>query len=170
MTSKRGTGRTGSNTSHRKATSVGGKTTASATPRSNEARAQLRTVDPAPEMATDTAPEAIMSEVADTQAAPAEKTGPFKRQDLIDAVCARSSVKRTDIKILIDLTLEELGRAMDEQTDLALAPLGKLTIKRRRPETGLADILTVKLRRARGAGDTGDVGDETPLAAASEDS
>lgn len=171
MTSKRGTGRTGSSTSQGKATNVGRKTSASAVPQSTEARAHLRTVttapDPASHPATDAAPDPITADMAQDTAEPADAMGPFKRQDLIDAVCARSSVKRSDVKILIDLTLEELGRAMDGQVNLALAPLGKLTIKRRRPETGPVDVLTVKLRRTRGAEDGGD---ETPLAAASEDS
>lgn len=97
----------------------------------------------------------------------ASKPGHFKRQDLIEAVSARSAVKRSDVKAIVDLTLEELGRALDEQTDLALAPLGKLTIKRRLPETGPAETLTLKLRRAKANKEDGE---ETPLAAASEDS
>ena len=90
----------------------------------------------------------------------------FKRQALLEAVCARTPMKRGEVKTLVELVLEELGRAIDAHDELALPPLGKLSIKRRNSEGSGGDNLSIKLKRAK---DAADAGDETPLAAAGED-
>ncbi|MDA0924215.1 MAG: HU family DNA-binding protein [Proteobacteria bacterium] len=105
-------------------------------------------------------------------AQPVEGTGAgaadtrFKRQALLEAVCARTPMKRGEVKTLVELVLEELGRAIDAHDELALPPLGKLSIKRRNSEGSGGDNLSIKLKRAK---DAADAGDETPLAAAGED-
>jgi hypothetical protein len=123
-----------------------------ATPRA----AHLRAVTPA--------------ETGEAAAQPVEDAGAadtrFKRQALLEAVCARTPMKRGEVKTLVELVLEELGRAIDAHDELALPPLGKLSIKRRNSEGSGGDILSIKLKRAK---DAADAGDETPLAAAGED-
>lgn len=92
----------------------------------------------------------------------------FKRQALLDAVCATAPVKRSDAKTLIDVVLDELGRAIDANDELILPPLGKLSIKRRNTEGAGGDVLTIKLKRISDAGTSGGA-KQSPLAATSED-
>ena len=110
------------------------------------------------------------AETGEAAAQPVEDAGAtdtrFKRQALLEAVCARTPMKRGEVKTLVELVLEELGRAIDAHDELALPPLGKLSIKRRNSEGSGGDILSIKLKRAK---DAADAGDETPLAAAGED-
>ena len=193
MTSKRDTGKSAANTGRAKATSAGRKTRPATASRQAEsgakpvlavapqiseapdARAHLRAVAPvAPQdaaAALNAAVAAVAFSTPDTPQDPPAKPGKtqaFRRQDLIEAVCARSTVKRTEAKILIDLVLEELGNAVEAHGTLVLPPLGKVVIKRRRPETGTPDMLSLKLRRARAVEGEGE-GDETPLADPGED-
>jgi hypothetical protein len=93
--------------------------------------------------------------------------GRFRRSDLLEAVCARSPMKRSDAKVLLELVLDELGQAIERRDELILPPLGKLSVKRRKPEGGAADVLTLKLRRGGPAGAAR--GDESPLADPDED-
>ncbi len=90
----------------------------------------------------------------------------FKRADLIEAVAERTALKKSDAKVVLDLVLEELGRALDRTDELVLPPLGKLSVKRRKPDADGPDILTLKLRRP---GPSGSKGDESPLADPDED-
>lgn len=70
----------------------------------------------------------------------------LRRGDLIEAVSARVAVKRSDVKVVMDVLFEELGRMMDKSDDLILPPLGKLTVKKR-VEQGDTSMLTIKLKR-----------------------
>ena len=99
----------------------------------------------------------------------APQDGAFRRADLIAAVSERTAMKRSDAKIVLDLVLQELGRALDERDDLALPPLGKLSVKKRKPDADGPGLLTVKIRRPRAGGkDAGGQG-ESPLADPDED-
>jgi len=70
----------------------------------------------------------------------------FRRQDLYKRVADRSSMKRSDVKEVIDLVLEELGKAVDADDELVLQPLGKVMVKQRKAtQNGVQ--LTVKLKR-----------------------
>ena len=90
----------------------------------------------------------------------------FKRPDLLEAVSERTAMKRSDAKVVLDLVLEELGKALDRNDELVLQPLGKLMVKNRKPDADGPDILTIKLRRPRpGSG----AADESPLADPGED-
>jgi len=127
-----------------------------------EKPASLRTV-----MAPDaeaTAPAAAEgAETADT----GEDDPRFKRGDLIEAVAERTSLKRSDAKVVLELVLDELGRALDRNEELVLPPLGKLIVKKRKPDADGPDILTLKIRRPRTDG--AEAG-ESPLADPDEDS
>lgn len=90
----------------------------------------------------------------------------FRRSDLIEAVSQRTALKRSDAKVVLDLVLDELGRALDRSGELVLPPLGKLVVKKRKPDADGPDVLTLKLRRPRDAG-AGDA--DTPLADPDED-
>lgn len=161
-----------------KATPAGRVARTSPTRPSAKAKAATKPVEQAAEPATPAVRRAHLRPVETPATPPADapveapeagasgKLGAFKRQDLLEAVVARSGAKRPEVKLLLDLVLEELARAMDAHSELALAPLGKLSVKRRKPDGGGPDILTIKLRRSR---ETGAEGAETPLAAARED-
>ena len=128
-----------------------------ATPPVAEARPHLRAV------------EAVVVEAA-APAEPAQdgaaQDGRFRRSDLLEAVCARSAVKRAEARQLVELVLEELGLALDRKDELMLPPLGKLSVKRRKPDAEGPDMLTLKLRRP---GPATDKAGESPLADPDED-
>ncbi len=95
-----------------------------------------------------TAPEKpLVSLVSDTTEggdAPTSET--IRRPDLIQAVADRASLKRSDVKDVLDLVLDELGKALDARDELVLPPLGKISVKGRR-EAQNGDMLTIKLKR-----------------------
>jgi nucleoid DNA-binding protein len=126
-------------------------------------RAHLRAVAP-PQPTPATPPMAEEGPTAQAGAADAR----FKRQALLEAVCAKTPIKRSDAKTLVEVVLEELGRAIDANDELVLPPLGKLSIKRRNTEGAGGDVLTIKLKRVSDAG-AGSGEKESPLAAADED-
>jgi hypothetical protein len=146
-----------------KATSAGPKRggTAKGAAAEPAGRPHLRAVEPAgePSDVTEGAESAAKGEGA--------QDGRFRRGDLLEAVCARSPMKRSDAKVLLELVLDELGQAIERRDELILPPLGKLSVKRRKPEGGGADVLTLKLRRGGAAGAA--KGDESPLADPDED-
>lgn len=118
-----------------------------------EKRAQLRAVESAPAVA----PAEPVAASDDTR---------FKRPDLIEAVAEKTALKRGDAKIVLELVLQELGRALDENEELVLPPLGKLMVKKRKPDADGPDVLTLKLRRP---GPATAKGGESPLADPDED-
>jgi nucleoid DNA-binding protein len=113
------------------------------------------------------APETAAPEPAAPQAAaPTGDEATLRRSDLLEAVAARSKLKRSDAKALIELVLEELGRALDRTEELALPPLGKLSVKKRKPDKKGTEVLTLRLRRTKTGGAQGG---ESPLADPGED-
>jgi len=114
-----------------------------------EKRAQPQPIEPAP-----------------AKQAPVAEDTRFKRPDLIDAVADKTALKRGDAKIVLELVLQELGHALDRNEELVLPPLGKLMVKKRKPDADGPDVLTVKIRRPQ----TGpQAGGESPLADPGED-
>ena len=146
----------------RKSTPAGRKARTSPTRKStgaadapSEARAKLRAVETVPEPA-----EATAAEAEGTQ------DGRFKRPDLIEAVSARSALKRSDLRVVVELVLDELGKAIDANEELVLPPLGKVMVKKRKPDEDGPDILTVKIRRPDAGSDAQGT---SPLADPDED-
>jgi nucleoid DNA-binding protein len=58
----------------------------------------------------------------------------------------RSPMRRADLKVVMELMLEEMGKLLDDGDEVVLPPLGKLMVKKRVPRDG-GDMLTVKLKR-----------------------
>lgn len=73
-------------------------------------------------------------------------TDRVRRGDLLDAMSERSQMRRADLKVIMELVLEEMGRLIDEGDEVVLPPLGKIVVKKRVPRDG-GDVLTVKLKR-----------------------
>ncbi len=82
-----------------------------------------------------------------------------KRVDLLDAVAERSAMKRADVKLAMDLVLDEMGKLLDAGDEIVLPPLGKLTVKKRIARDG-GDMLTVKLKRLPASGGAADGKDD----------
>jgi nucleoid DNA-binding protein len=90
----------------------------------------------APDMASNTGP------VTESEA---EEEPQYKKRDLMQAVIARSAVKRSDIREVTELVLDEIGNALQAGRELNLAPLGKLSIKRRN-EGSNGDVLVTRIK------------------------
>ena len=88
---------------------------------------------------------AVKSLPADESDSKAESVA-FKRNDLLAAVAARSALPKSDLRSVIELVLEEMGTALSDGKDLALPPLGRVKVQRRK-ESGGAEILSLRLRR-----------------------
>ena len=58
-------------------------------------------------------------------------------------------MKRSDLKLAMDLILEEIGKLLDTTEEVVIPPLGKLSVKKRLERDG-GDVLTVKLKRPSG--------------------
>ena len=153
-----------SSTRTRKATPAGRKTRSSTTRRST---AKSPAPEPVFETPTTQAGDAMTEEATTATDPETAKIEAFRRPDLIGAVAARTALKRSDAKALIELTLEEIGRALDAGEELVLPPLGKISVKKRK-ETGGGDMLTVKLKRSPASAE--DAAEETPLAEPDGDS
>ena len=146
-------------------------TTAVAKPASQtapKAAPKTRSKDVAVVTGPDNAParNAAATTGADGAVAPSKAVA-FKRLDLIEAVCARAKIKRSDAKTIVELTLEEMGRALLDHGELVLPPLGKLSVKQRRPKTAGGETLILKLRPAGGT--RANKNGSNPLAAARGD-
>jgi hypothetical protein len=128
-----------------------------------EARSHLRAVSLEPVSPAPEAPDPVVADTKEGDGAPDLR---FKRPDLLEAVSQRTAMKRSDAKVVVELVLEELGKALDRNEELVLPPLGKLMVKNRKPDADGPDILTVKIRRPRDAGETGG---DSPLADPGED-
>jgi nucleoid DNA-binding protein len=62
-----------------------------------------------------------------------------RRGDLLDAMAERSPMRRADLKVVMELVLEEMGKLLDDKGDeLVLPPLGKLSVKKRVPARAAA--------------------------------
>jgi nucleoid DNA-binding protein len=84
-----------------------------------------------------------------------------KRGDLLDALAERSPMRRADLKVAMELVLEEMGKLLDAGDELVLPPLGKLIGQETGRQRGGGDMLTVKLRRLPGDGTAGGDPDTT---------
>jgi nucleoid DNA-binding protein len=122
------------------------KAAASATRRTATAKAKPTTAAP-PKAVAELASE---PEAEGVEASPLA-TDRAKRSDLLDAVAERSALRRGDLRVAMDLVLEELGKLLDAGDEVVVPPLGKLSVKKRVARDG-GDMLTVKLKRLPGDG------------------
>lgn len=75
----------------------------------------------------------------------------LKKPELLDAVVARTSLKKRDVKPAVEAALAVLGEALRDGTVVNLPPLGKLRVVKTKPLDGGAAILTLKLRMPKDA-------------------
>jgi DNA-binding protein HU-alpha len=82
-----------------------------------------------------TPPSPAPCEPAPSEPAPSEPAldpaqSEMRKEQLLDAVAARSGVKRKDVKPVVEAMLEVLGEALGDARELNLKPLGKLKVAR----------------------------------------
>jgi|SRR6056297_268032 len=77
----------------------------------------------------------------------------MKKKELIEAVCARTDVKRKFAKPVIEAMMEVLGEAIAEGRVLNLQPMGKMVSKRSK-ETANARVSVLRVRQSKSAGIT----------------
>ncbi len=80
----------------------------------------------------------------------AGKQGVVRKADFIDRVASGSKLKKNQVKDATETILTELGRALDRGEELALPPLGRLKLVKRKDQGG-NEIITLRLRRLRDA-------------------
>ncbi|MEJ6388416.1 HU family DNA-binding protein [Gymnodinialimonas ulvae] len=80
----------------------------------------------------------------------------LRRPDLIQAIADRVSLKRSEAKMVFDVVLDEIGKALDANDEVIVPPLGKMMVKKRIAKPNGA-MLTVKLKRAEADPTAGDV-------------
>lgn len=84
--------------------------------------------------------------VPEGESIPENEPTTLKRNDLLQAVAARSALPKSDLRPVIELVLDELGEALASGRDLALPPLGRVKIQRRK-EIEAGEVLSLRLRR-----------------------
>lgn len=110
-------------------------------------------------------PETPMNDMTPDDSADASSDDRLRRTDLIGAIAARVSLKRSEAKMVFDVVLDEIGKALDASDEVVVPPLGKLMVKKRDIKPG-GPMLTLKLKRADAAPEAGDL---PPLADPGED-
>ncbi|SHH24135.1 HU family DNA-binding protein [Marivita hallyeonensis] len=111
-----------------------------ATTSKTEAPSRKRTATPSRAKAPVTQPDVVVSET------PTVSAPELKKKELIDAVVARSGVKKRDAKPVIEAMLAVLGETIADGRELNLAPMGKMKVTRMK-RTTKAHVITTRLRR-----------------------
>jgi len=90
--------------------------------------------------------------------------GPMMRKkELIDAVVARSGIKKKDAKPVVEAMLDVLGDALSEGRELNLQPLGKVMVKKSK-DLPAGKVMITRIRQSKPATD----GENTVPSAAAE--
>jgi nucleoid DNA-binding protein len=77
--------------------------------------------------------------------------GTLKKPELLDAVVARTNLKKRDVKPAVEAALAVLGEALRGGAVVNLPPLGKLRVVKTKPLDGGAAVVTLKLRTPKDA-------------------
>jgi nucleoid DNA-binding protein len=75
----------------------------------------------------------------------------LKKPELLDAVVARTNLKKRDVKPAVEAALAVLGDALRDEKIINLPPLGKLRLVKSKPLDGGASVMTLKLRTPKNA-------------------
>ncbi len=120
------------------------------TPAKPVSRLTLGTTNKVEEDTTVTSTDTVEAPVSDATSTTEENATPeFRRPELIEKVMERSGMKRKDVKPVVEAMLAVMGDLLVEETDMNIAPLGKIMVKNCK-DIEKAHVLTVKIRRAKG--------------------
>ena len=76
--------------------------------------------------------------------------GPLRLRDLLGAISERcTGVKKSDLRVVVDATLAEIGASLHKGQGLNLPGLGKAKIAKRQDKDGKS-VLTVKIQQGEG--------------------
>lgn len=75
-----------------------------------------------------------------------EHPEPMKKPQLLDAVVARTNLKKRDVKPAVEAALAVIAEALMNGEDLNLPPMGKLRVVKAKELDAGAQVLTLKLR------------------------
>jgi len=91
----------------------------------------------------------------------------LKKSELVDAVVARSGIKKKDAKPVVEAMMAVLGDAIASGREFNLQPMGKLRINRVEDKNN-GRVIICRIRQANVNEVVNDIGPETPLAEAAE--
>ena len=75
--------------------------------------------------------------------------GPMMRKpELINAVVARSGMKKKDVKPIVEATLAVLGAALQDSRELNLEPLGKIKVNREKKKPS-GKVMIARIRQSQ---------------------
>ena len=112
--------------------------------------------------------EGVAQDAAAAGEAAAKLVSVVKVKDLVDRVVSASDQNKREVRVIVEATLLELGKALEAGESLNLPPLGKLRIANQRSDDqGVA--MTLKLRRG-GENKPGKKAEKEALAEVGEDS
>ena len=72
----------------------------------------------------------------------------MRKRELIDAVVAKSGIKKKDAKPVIEALLQVLGSALQDGRELNLQPMGKIKVNREK-KLPAGKVLIARIRQAR---------------------
>lgn len=75
----------------------------------------------------------------------------MKKPELLDAVVARTNLKKRDVKPAVEAALAVIAEALVRGDDINLPPMGKLRVVKSKPLDAGAHVLTLKLRTMKTA-------------------
>ncbi|MEL7166342.1 MAG: HU family DNA-binding protein [Pseudomonadota bacterium] len=76
-------------------------------------------------------------------------SGPdYRKKELLDAVAAKTGMKRAEVKKVVEATLYEMGAALQDSRDLNLQPFGVVKLQRERKLLE-GRVLVTRIRQAR---------------------
>ncbi len=76
---------------------------------------------------------------------------PVKKPELLDAVVARTNLKKRNVKPVVEAALAVIVDALREGAEVNLPPLGKLRVVKSKDLESGATVMTVKLRTPKHA-------------------
>lgn len=115
---------------------------ATAAPKAKTAAPKAAPAAAAPKPASETAPIPKVVKLSE----PTEVKADLKKKELLEAVVAKSGVKKKDAKPVVEAMLSILGDTLAEGRELNLQPLGKVRINRAEEHTNHR-IVICKLRQ-----------------------
>lgn len=112
------------------------KTTAKSTPMTAAAKSAVAKTSTAAEPVVVEAPQPVVS-------------GPMMRKpELVDAVIAKTGMKKKDVKPIIEAALAVLGSALQDGRELNLEPMGKIKINRAK-KMSEGQVMVAKIRQPK---------------------
>ena len=80
-----------------------------------------------------------------------DQTDMMKKPDLLDAVVAKTNLKKRDVKPALEAAFAIMADALRDGQALNLPPLGKMRVIKSKEMEGGASVVTVKLRTPKNA-------------------